>query len=577
MLYRFVLRAAAAIGIACSLAGVAAVVYSATARFSEPLLAAGGGALLASGLAAAVCALLLDSAEAELARLRHERDVLEAERDVQRSRLKGLERRAEGLSLVREIHRCTNIVVRGERLRQILSVIGRLGEEVEATLFAREDRDPGTADAPGGLRLRAAAHLMTSASGSVFLRLDRPLPADKGLSIACASSTVNGPRRELAADVTCDAERVGRIEASLTGSDSRDPTEVLRELLAGLELSPGAAAQAAEHGQVVRHSAPGASGPRLELLYPLAAEGAAVGALRVRLPLDPRESAAGATARQCLDANDLEDLLSECARHVALALKKEADADRAETDGLTGLLVKREFESRLGEAVREAAETSRPVSLLVIDIDHFKRVNDTYGHRSGDLILRGVSAFVRRHVRACDSAFRYGGEELCVILPGSGAREAKATAERLRSVIEEASFSGDAAQEIKVTISAGVAVFDPKRGKWSRACRTGTADTAAELFRRADAAVYSAKRSGRNRVVVWGSRARRAAPETAPRPQSAPEGPALPAGRASECARSGRAAASSERAARHPAGAGRLRVAPAGDRIATGRSSRRAA
>ena len=530
-LYRLILRFAALVGAAAVLSGAAAVVYWRFADGVSPLVLAAGILLVASGLAASACAMLLESAETELPKLRLERDLLRAECEAEHARASGLERRAENLSLVREIHRSTNIVTRGERLRQILSVLGQLGEDVEAVLFTAADPAPvirsgrrrGGRDAvEPGVRLRPAAYLRAGGpgappsgaegalgrrvcpetgagtSGDLFLRFDRDF-ADRGaLGVADAASASHGASREFAGDLVFDGECVGRIEARLESAGDADqlgPERTLAGLLAGADLDCETAAAAVTHGQVLRAHDP--SKGCIELTYPLTAEGSNVGALRVRMPT----SEVGGGARSL---GELEEVLGECTRHVALALKKETDADRATTDGLTGLLTKREFEPRLGEALVATTGERKPVALLVIDIDHFKKVNDTYGHRSGDIVLRGVAALVRRHIRAPDTAFRYGGEEICVVLPGSGVREAKATAERLRSAVEEASFSGDAGQDVRVTISVGLAAFDPRR---MRSARKRALD-GADLFRRADAAVYRAKEAGRNQVVAWNSRMR---------------------------------------------------------------------
>jgi diguanylate cyclase (GGDEF)-like protein len=493
--YRLTLRLATAIGLVSALGGVAGIVYCYGVGSFTWYLGSGAGALVASGLTAAVCALLLDSAEVELLRLRHERDITVAERDVLRDRLHGLERRAESLTLVREIHRSTNIVARGERLRQILSVIGQLGDRVEATLFASVESLHGATD------LLPSAHLKTDETGEVFLRMDRHASTDAPLTVAEAAVAATGSRWYFAGDLHSEAERVGRIEATLNEEVKRKPAETLSMLLESADLDRTAAADALEHGQVLRYQEP--SLDYCELLYPLAAEGKPVGVLRVRLP-DRCPTAGGADA----GISDLEEVLSECARHVALALKKEKDVDRAEIDGLTGLLMKREFEPRLEEAIGNANEQKKPVALLVIDIDHFKSVNDTHGHRTGDIILRGVAALLRRHVRACDAAFRYGGEEMCVLLPGSGTKQAKVTAERLRSAVESAEYTGDAGQTVKVTISLGLVAYDPKKPR--------AADKnldPGELFRRADAAVYVAKDSGRNQVVCWTSRMKKSKPK----------------------------------------------------------------
>ena len=215
-LYRLVLRCALLVGGVAALAGTAAIVYWKGAEGLSPLVLAGGVILVASGLAAAACAMLLESAETELSRLRLERQLLRADRDAEHARASGLERRAENLSLVREIHRSTNIVTRGERLRQILYVIGQLGEGVEAALFAAADPSPTSrGEGEGAVRLRPAAYLRTEGGNDLFLRFDRDFAPDGALTVAAAASASNGGRRELAGDLVLDGESVGRIEASL--------------------------------------------------------------------------------------------------------------------------------------------------------------------------------------------------------------------------------------------------------------------------------------------------------------------------------------------------------------------------
>jgi diguanylate cyclase (GGDEF)-like protein len=510
---RTALKLATAVGSAAVLAGLAALVYWRFAAECSPLFAAGGGLLVISGLVAAGCALLLGPAREELLQLRREAAVLRAERTAQSAKLDRLERRHERLALVREIHQSTNIVTRAERLRQILSLIGQIGERVEVALFAASAPNPA-----GGERrsLRPAAYLRSFEEGEVFLRMDRAPAPGAELTVADAATATNGLGRETAGDLVCEGETVGRIEASVGHHDDVEPAEALGKLLAGADLDCGPAAAALDQGHVLRSHDPAAE--RAELLYPLTAEGGAVGALRVRLPAGEGESGAPRGSLR-----EIEEALTECTRHVALAVKKETDADRAITDGLTGLLIRREFEPRLEKALGRAAEEKTPLALLMIDIDHFKSVNDDHGHRSGDCVLRGVAAVIRRHIRACDSAYRYGGEEMCVVLPGSGTREAKKTAERLRAAVEETSFGGDTGQKIDVTISVGLSGIDPRRSRsrtsGAKASRAKAA-APARLIGRADAAVYAAKEAGRNQVVAWNRRMKPKAGAAAKRTRS---------------------------------------------------------
>ena len=492
-LRRLTLRAAMAVGSLAILAGLAAAVHWAVAGegLLSAVVAAWGAVTVLAGVAAVACAALLWSARPELDRLRREREILEAERATEQTRVRGLERRAERLSLVREIHRSTNIVARGERLRQMLTLVGHLGEAVEAALFAQTDRAGACEATDSDCRLWPVAYLRSGTDRRVFVRFDRPIAPGAGIAVTNVGAASSGTRHELACDMEAGGERVGRIEAVLHSEVLGDPNEVLTSMLSAADLDTAAADAVLDHGRVLRTE----DRPRghVELLYPLAAEGSSLGALRVRLPANAVSSDA------CL--RELEEDLSECTRHVALVLKKESDARIATTDGLTGLLSRREFEPRLAEIMDHAAEWRLPVALIFVDIDHFKRVNDTHGHRTGDMALRGIAAVVRQQIRACDSAFRYGGEELCVVLPGSSTREAKATAERLRAAVEEARFTCEGGQVIGVTISLGISAFDPRRSKGARA----TMD-AGELVRRADEAVYAAKDNGRNQVVSWTSR-----------------------------------------------------------------------
>ena len=151
---------------------------------------------------------------------------------------------------------------------------------------------------------------------------------------------------------------------------------------------------------------------------------------------------------------------------------------------------------RIGRDVLDAVRTGQPLALLVLDLDHFKRLNDSYGHPVGDLVLRAVGLALREAVRGNDVVGRVGGEEFCVLLPATAAEEAVAVAERLRSAVAGADWS-DLELAEPVTVSIGVA---------SAPC--GEEEAAAgwrALFDAADLHLFSAKRSGRNRVRAPGA------------------------------------------------------------------------
>ncbi len=166
----------------------------------------------------------------------------------------------------------------------------------------------------------------------------------------------------------------------------------------------------------------------------------------------------------------------------------------AVTDGLTGLANRRRFDDELNREIERSLRYDRPLSLVLFDIDNFKRYNDTFGHPSGDSLLKCLASAVRRAVRQVDLAARYGGEEFAIILPEIGLAGACAAAERIRQAIEALhsqpeNLSGTLVQA-PVTVSLGVSCV-PAHGK-----------TAAELIHAADAALYQAKRSGKNRTVA---------------------------------------------------------------------------
>jgi two-component system cell cycle response regulator len=148
------------------------------------------------------------------------------------------------------------------------------------------------------------------------------------------------------------------------------------------------------------------------------------------------------------------------------------------------------MESHLGALVEQAAARGKPLTALMLDIDYFKSVNDTYGHDAGDDVLREFSTRIKKSIRGIDLACRLGGEEFVIVMPETDMAVATIVAERLRRRIASEPFAIQGGTRlIDVTISIGIAAL------------AGTADTAATVLKRADTALYRAKRDGRNRVV----------------------------------------------------------------------------
>ena len=165
--------------------------------------------------------------------------------------------------------------------------------------------------------------------------------------------------------------------------------------------------------------------------------------------------------------------------------------DMAYVDALTRLGNRRQYENVAGAELDRCGRVGNSFALIVIDIDHFKQVNDTYGHAAGDAILVDVAKELQNHVRKYDSVFRYGGEEFVVVLPETNLETCGVVAERLRAAIEAYQFSFEGT-EIPITISLGGAIY-------GRGLSTDQLDS---LFKLADEALYKAKKSGRNRYLA---------------------------------------------------------------------------
>jgi diguanylate cyclase (GGDEF)-like protein len=162
------------------------------------------------------------------------------------------------------------------------------------------------------------------------------------------------------------------------------------------------------------------------------------------------------------------------------------------TDYLTGLKTRGYFEQQLDLEIKRCERKKEKFALLMIDIDHFKQLNDTHGHHVGDQVLRDVSAILMKDMREVDTVARYGGEEFVIILPETSGPGARFVAERLRRAVESSRFfAGSANVTYYLTISIGVAVFD------------SDAQFKRDLIEFADAALYAAKAEGRNRVVLY--------------------------------------------------------------------------
>jgi two-component system cell cycle response regulator len=179
----------------------------------------------------------------------------------------------------------------------------------------------------------------------------------------------------------------------------------------------------------------------------------------------------------------------------ALRDRLEESLEMAVTDALTGLHNRRYVVSRLRQHLDALERSGEGFAVALIDIDHFKRINDSWGHQAGDLVLKGFAERLRKELRAIDIAGRYGGEEFLIVFSGSTASDALEACERFRAAMAREPFvvsgTGD---PISVTVSAGVTVGEH-------------GDDVEDIVARADAALYEAKSSGRNQVIAWRRRA----------------------------------------------------------------------
>jgi diguanylate cyclase (GGDEF)-like protein len=194
------------------------------------------------------------------------------------------------------------------------------------------------------------------------------------------------------------------------------------------------------------------------------------------------------------DAQDLQ-FLSVIGYQMAATLKHfqrfSSIKNIAIYDTLTGLYNRRYFEERFGVDAQKAFYGGTPLSLVMVDIDLFKKVNDTFGHTEGDRVLCQISSLLKSSVRKKDTVARYGGEEFILILPEAGLEQSFVIAERIRRLVESTRFEVAGAQ-VNLTLSMGISNFPSHRAKSKE-----------ELVKMADQALYDAKRGGRNRVCIF--------------------------------------------------------------------------
>ncbi len=198
------------------------------------------------------------------------------------------------------------------------------------------------------------------------------------------------------------------------------------------------------------------------------------------------------TANEMQTNNNTLEARLNASRQEISQLQENLETVRTEslTDPLTGLSNRKHFDTAMAKALSDATERSEPLSLILTDIDHFKSFNDTWGHLTGDQVLRLVAMSMKQNVKGQDTAARYGGEEFAVVLPNTVLRSAVTVGDHIRrAVMAKELMKRSTGQNLgRVTVSVGVAT-------------TRNGDTVQSLIARADGCLYAAKRNGRNRVI----------------------------------------------------------------------------
>ncbi|WP_417481434.1 GGDEF domain-containing protein [Maricaulis sp.] len=207
------------------------------------------------------------------------------------------------------------------------------------------------------------------------------------------------------------------------------------------------------------------------------------------------ESLVSATAKMQRRSHDLENKLQATSKEVTqLRDNLERVREEAMTDALTGIANRKRFDESLRKARREADTTGTPLSLVLCDIDFFKRFNDTWGHQTGDQIIRFVAGCLTRHAPESHVVARYGGEEFGIVMPGATPEEALAIAEKIRRTVESKKLLRKSTNEDlgNITISMGIATFQGS-------------ESIEALIERADTHLYRSKTEGRNRTTTDGA------------------------------------------------------------------------
>jgi len=387
----------------------------------------------------------------------------------------------DGLVLLLKYLRSELSPARAHRVERLIDRLGRFPvpsglvrevRNIRGELLLKEQRapDPHTIDG------REVGRVVQALSG---LALDTAL-IHSGLEERLLNFKAGLPRRMASNDLPNVIDEAGAISEAASGMrrraqrDREEMSKMLRDMGRRLQRADSDSARLGDGISHVAHA----------LVHEPAPEELAEVRKAMVAQLEQLTHDAGSLRQQLEEAHNrsrsLEDVIARQAEELV-----DVRA-RAALDPLTGVCNRGTFDRALKQAIQRAHNADAPLSLVLFDIDHFKMVNDTFGHPAGDAVLVAFAAAIRHQVRDDDVVGRYGGEEFAVILPGAAESVAMSVAERVRVATSQLRFP-EPAQRVRVTVSAGVSLLRES-------------DSPKAVLRRADAALYAAKHAGRNQV-----------------------------------------------------------------------------
>ncbi len=495
-------------GIVIVLAITALLAAGELAFRADPVPDVRAAAALLSALAAAgllVFQQLYFGDRERVERYRRRQTDLEAEADGLRSHIEALERdrrvlrqQVESLSAHRELSRAATAHTSFEDfLDEIAGVVHDLAAARDLTVFVTNSASSGPLPR-AYYRLSRATELCLSLTDTGGLTLMNEMETGRQsdgaidaelLDARRLSITPRGAQVVVAGTLMFRQAEVGLMRLTLYHLDADDlpATDAIESLVAAelgqVRLDNRNVLEAMVHQKPMQYDA---QARLVDLACPLVAETEQIGVVKVRFDCHGEDQDEQALAER-------QQLLAESAGHIARAVRSERLYVQAIRDGLTGLYNKQYMMTQLEGYFRIARRHPTHLSLILVDLDHFKQVNDTHGHLTGDKILREIAAILADSIRDADLACRYGGEELAVILPEGSLQGSTELAERLREGIEAHAFASEGGEPVPLTASLGVAEFLPSMRRIE------------DLIAHADAALYRAKAAGRNRAVAWSS------------------------------------------------------------------------